>query len=132
MTVHLMIEREGDMAESVDDLNMLQRVQLLWSLLRDDRISIWLRRVGPLAILAYVISPIDLIPDFILGVGQVDDLGVVALGMFLLVRLITRFAPEAVVAEHVGRITGKPMWSEQGRRESEDETIETTGRVHRR
>ncbi|CAN5711597.1 hypothetical protein BH23CHL3_BH23CHL3_05030 [soil metagenome] len=69
MTVHLMIEREGDMAESVDDLNMLQRVQLLWSLLRDDRISIWLRRVGPLAILAYVISPIDLIPDFILGVG---------------------------------------------------------------
>jgi uncharacterized membrane protein YkvA (DUF1232 family) len=127
-----MIEREGDMAESVDDLNMLQRVQLLWSLLRDDRISIWLRRVGPMAILAYVISPIDLIPDFILGVGQVDDLGVVALGMFLLVRLITRFAPEVVVAEHVGRITGKPMWSAQGRHGPEDETIETTGRVHRR
>lgn len=120
------------MAESVDDLHMLQRVQLLWGLLRDDRISIWLRRVGPMAILAYVISPIDLIPDFILGVGQVDDLGVAAFGMILLLRLMTRFAPDAVVAEHVSRIIGAPSRPMHGARAREDETIETTGRVHRR
>lgn len=132
MTEFLMIESEDQMAESVDDLNMLQRAQLVWSLLRDDRISVWLRRVGPMAILAYVISPIDLIPDFILGVGQVDDVGVAAVGMILLLRLITRFAPEAVVAEHVARIEGKPWQPTDGTRAHDDETIETTGRVHRR
>lgn len=116
------------MSETVDELNIPQRIQLLWGLLRDDRISIWLRRVGPMAILAYIISPIDLIPDFILGVGQVDDLGVVAFGLILLLRLMTRLAPEAVVADHVGRITGKT----DAMRVPDDETIETTGRVHRR
>lgn len=132
MTVPLMIESEDEMSEPVEELNMLQRLQLLWSLLRDDRISIWLRRVGPMAILAYVISPIDLIPDFLLGAGQVDDLGVVAFGLILLLRLMTRLAPQAVVAEHVARITGKPLRQTESRRVDEDETIETTGRVHRR
>lgn len=120
------------MSQAIDDLNMLQRVQLLWGLLRDDRVSPLLRRVGPIAILAYVVSPIDVIPDVILGVGQVDDLGVLAVGFILLLRLLTRFASDAVVAEHVNRITGAPRQPRESGQASSDETIETTGRMRRR
>ena len=123
-----MSDGEGTMADSIDNLNMFQRVQLLWNLMRDDRVSPWLKRLGPMAILAYVISPIDLIPDFLLGAGQVDDLGVVAIGIILLLRLITRFAPDAVVGEHISRIVGDRQ-DARPRSTPDDESIETTGRV---
>src|SRR5665811_2131313 len=113
-----------DRTTSIDDLNMLQRAQLLWGLLRDDRISPWLRRLGPMAILAYVLSPIDLIPDFILGPGQVDDLGVIAVGMVLLLRLLARFAPDAILSEHLNRIVGGPKPPERDAARDTDETIE--------
>lgn len=40
--------------------------------------------------LAYAASPIDLIPDFIPVFGQLDDLVVVPLGLWLALRLIPR------------------------------------------
>jgi uncharacterized membrane protein YkvA (DUF1232 family) len=60
-------------------------------------------RVSPAAKLVlvagavYLILPTDLVPDFLIGVGQLDDLAVVlgALKLFL------RLCPEAVVAEHL-------------------------------
>jgi len=30
-----------------------------------------------------VISPIDIIPDFLIGPGQVDDLGVITVGLII-------------------------------------------------
>ena len=36
------------------------------------------------AALAYIISPIDLIPDYILGVGQIDDAAVLGLSLYFL------------------------------------------------
>ena len=45
------------------------------------------------AVLAYAVSPIDLIPDFIPVLGQLDDLVIVPLGIALVVRL-----------------TPKPLW----------------------
>ncbi|MDD2389610.1 MAG: DUF1232 domain-containing protein [Desulfobacterales bacterium] len=38
-----------------------------------------------LAIL-YIINPLDLIPDYLLGIGQIDDAAVMALCLFLLDR----------------------------------------------
>ena len=46
-----------------------------------------------IAVLAYVLSPIDLIPDFIPLLGQLDDLVIVPLGIAL-----------------VARLTPKPLW----------------------
>jgi uncharacterized membrane protein YkvA (DUF1232 family) len=34
--------------------------------------------------LAYIISPIDLIPDYIIGLGQVDDAAVLGLALYFL------------------------------------------------
>jgi uncharacterized membrane protein YkvA (DUF1232 family) len=123
------------MSGNVESLNLLQRARLLWGLMRDDRVASWVKRLGPAAIIAYVLSPIDLIPDFLVGPGQVDDLGALALGLVLMVRLVVRFAPQDVVAEHVARITG--VWANAhdsagraaGPTGPTGPTIDTSGRV---
>ncbi len=70
--------------------------QLVWRLLQDDRVPTPLKVAIPLGVAAYVIMPLDLIPDFIPLLGQLDDLGVVLLGMTLLINM----APREVVNEH--------------------------------
>ena len=56
---------------------------------------------------AYALSPIDLIPDFIPVVGYLDDLILLPLGVALVVRLV----PSVVWAESVARaeeVAGRP------------------------
>ena len=52
------------------------------------------------AILAYVILPTDLLPDFFIGVGQLDDLAVILCGL----KVFLRLCPQDVVQEHLKRI----------------------------
>ena len=61
---------------------------------RDPRVP-WYARVMALGIAAYVLSPIDLIPDFIPVLGHLDDLVLVP----LLVVLVIRMIPREVLAE---------------------------------
>ncbi|MCM8738786.1 YkvA family protein [Azospirillum sp. A1-3] len=62
---------------------------------RDPRTP-WPVRLLAMAVAAYALSPIDLIPDFIPVLGYLDDLLIVPLGLLLVVRLIS---PE-LLAEH--------------------------------
>ena len=55
----------------------------------------WYARVLALAVIAYALSPIDLIPDFIPVLGYLDDLILVPAGIALVIRLI----PAEVMAE---------------------------------
>lgn len=48
-------------------------IKLLIRLLRDPRVP-FRRKVFVAAVLLYVVSPIDLIPDFIVGFGKLDDI----------------------------------------------------------
>jgi len=75
-------------------------LKLFWRLLLDGRVPPRLK-LPLILLLFYVFSPIDLIPDFLLGLGQVDDLVVVFLGLQLFVRL----CPPEVVREHVQAIS---------------------------
>jgi uncharacterized membrane protein YkvA (DUF1232 family) len=70
-------------------------VRLLVGTLRDSRVSM-IDRALVLAAIAYVISPLDLIPDFIPFLGQVDDVFLIALA---LTRLFEQ-APRGVILEH--------------------------------
>ena len=56
-------------------------------------------KVVAFCVLAYAISPIDLIPDFIPVLGQLDDLILVPLGIALAVKLTPRALWEARLAE---------------------------------
>jgi uncharacterized membrane protein YkvA (DUF1232 family) len=49
-----------------------------------------------MAVAAYALSPIDLIPDFIPVLGQLDDVIIVPLGIWLVFRMI----PPDVLDEH--------------------------------
>ena len=61
---------------------------------RDPRVP-WYARVVAAGVVAYAISPIDLIPDFIPVLGLLDDLILVPLGIVLALRMI----PPEVMAE---------------------------------
>src|ERR1700761_4649874 len=55
----------------------------------------WFAKALAVAVAAYALSPIDLIPDFIPVLGYVDDLIIVPLGIWLVIRLI----PDDVMAD---------------------------------
>lgn len=61
---------------------------------RDPRTP-WNAKVFAGGVVAYALSPIDLIPDFIPVFGYVDDLILIPLGIALAVRMI----PKAVLAD---------------------------------
>jgi len=56
----------------------------------------WYAKVLAVAVAAYALSPIDLIPDFIPVIGYLDDLVILPLGIWLVVSLI----PDNVMVEY--------------------------------
>ncbi|MEO6033550.1 MAG: YkvA family protein [Burkholderiaceae bacterium] len=62
------------------------------------------------AVLAYALSPIDLIPDFIPVLGQLDDLIIVPLGVALVVRLTPKPLWEALLREAEVSVQKLPRW----------------------
>jgi uncharacterized membrane protein YkvA (DUF1232 family)/ribosomal protein S18 acetylase RimI-like enzyme len=56
---------------------------------RDPRTP-WLAKLLVAAIVAYALSPIDLVPDFIPVLGQLDDLVLLPIGIALAVRMVPR------------------------------------------
>ncbi len=91
-------------AEVLLEAGMRQRLSLAWGLLRDPRVAPGVKMIAPALAILYVLSPIDLIPDLLLGLGQIDDLGVLAVVVMVLTRLLPRLAPPDVLAEHMRRI----------------------------
>ncbi|HEX8216181.1 MAG TPA: YkvA family protein [Allosphingosinicella sp.] len=66
-----------------------------WLAARDPRCP-WYARAFGIAVTAYALSPIDLIPDFIPILGLVDDALLIPLGVWLFVRML----PAGLFAEH--------------------------------
>ena len=83
-------------------LHLPSFARLNWRLFRDRRVS-KLAKAVLIASLVYLVSPFDLLPDFLLPVGQVDDLAIVLSGLWTFVRL----CPPEVVREKVREISGR-------------------------
>jgi uncharacterized membrane protein YkvA (DUF1232 family) len=95
------IRAPKDLAEVVDLIRRLPTyIRLVWALLRDGRVpaqqKLILAGIG-----AYLFFPIDLIPDFVPVLGQLDDLAVVLLGLDFFIRS----APTDIVEEHLAKIS---------------------------
>jgi uncharacterized membrane protein YkvA (DUF1232 family) len=87
----------GDVVELIRRLPTYMR--LVWALLRDSRVPGGQKLILA-GIVGYLVLPIDLIPDFVPVLGQLDDIAVVLLGLDLFIRS----APQDVVDEHLSRI----------------------------
>ena len=74
---------------------LISSIRLVWKLLTDSRVPFWIRIALPLALI-YVISPIDILPEFIPVMGRVDDIIAVVAGIMILLKL----APKKVVNQH--------------------------------
>jgi len=78
-------------------LNLPKFIKLYYRLFQDSRVPFHLKLVLTLALI-YVISPIDLIPDFLLPfIGYIDDLIILSAAL----RYFLRNCPTEVVQEHV-------------------------------
>ena len=90
-----------DVAEVVDLVRRLPMyIRLIWALLRDRRVPV-AQKLILAGIVGYLVLPIDLIPDFVPVLGQLDDLAVVLLGLDLFIRS----APSDIVEEHLAKIS---------------------------
>ena len=87
---------------------MWKRLAVLWSVVRGDARALWLALRHPLSpgwlkpaallLVIYVLSPIDLVPEFIPFLGVMDDIVLVPLA----IRFLLRRLPGAVRAD-IGR-----------------------------
>ena len=82
---------------------LVKNARLTWRLLTDGRVSPGLKAI-PVATLLYVLSPIDLFPDVILGLGQLDDIGAILLGLMLFIKM----CPPEVVRQHLQALVPGP------------------------
>ena len=64
-----------------------REVMALWFACRDPRTP-WYARVLAMLIVAYALSPIDLIPDFIPVLGYLDELILLPVGIYLVLKLV--------------------------------------------
>ncbi len=83
---------------------LARNAQLVWRLLHDQRVPVWMKAIIP-ATLLYIISPVDLLPDVALGVGQLDDLAILLLGVKSFLSMVS---PE-IVKEHLADIIGESV-----------------------
>ena len=67
--------------------NIETDIYALYKAYRDPRVP-WYVKLIILFLLGYFISPIDLIPDFIPVVGYIDDILIISLTIYLIIKLI--------------------------------------------
>lgn len=82
--------------------DFLMRVKLIWSLMKDGRISPFLKAIPVLGVL-YLIMPIDFVSEIALPlVGELDDAAVLWLTNYVFIEL----CPPELVMQHVKALTG--------------------------
>jgi uncharacterized membrane protein YkvA (DUF1232 family) len=92
--------RKTPLVDGVNTLSWPSKARLTWRLIRDSRVPFWARGLAIVPAL-YLLSPIDLLPDFIPFAGRLDDALVFAFVSDLMLRVV----PDDVMREHVASLT---------------------------
>lgn len=90
--------------------SLIDHLRLAWRLLRDRRVPIYLKALPVLAV-AYLIFPLDIVPDLLPVLGQLDDLAALAVGLEAFIAL----CPPDVVAHIRAELRGEAPHSADGR-----------------
>ena len=85
--------------------DLIRQLRLAWRLMFDQRVPLWVKTIVP-ASLIYLISPVDFVPDVALGLGQLDDLAVLVIGIKMFIEL----CPPQIVREHMQELLGESNW----------------------
>ena len=88
----------------IDTATLWRYLTALWLLLKDSRTP-WLAKLVAGLVVAYALTPIDLIPDFIPIIGLLDDLILIPLGVMLAIRLV----PELLWQEMLQSADAQPL-----------------------
>ena len=97
----------GWLARAKDWARSIKRdVIALWYAARDPRVPWYAKAVAAFAV-AYALSPIDLIPDFVPILGYADDLVILPLAIMLAVKLIPTALMEEF-RERASALSSKP------------------------
>jgi uncharacterized membrane protein YkvA (DUF1232 family) len=88
--------------------DILIKIRLTFELLKDSRVSTWLKAI-PVISLLYLIVPLDLL------IGPIDD----ALVLYLCMDFFIDLSPRDVVNEHLTRLQGRPV-----QQKKDDEVID--------
>lgn len=89
---------------------LLLNGQIAWRLYTDPRVSMLLKVAVPVVTLLYVIMPIDLLPDFIPFIGQLDEVAIALLA----IRAFVALAPSDIVAEYRNSTKGSSGGKQAG------------------
>ena len=92
------MSRWGKLLRRANAARLATNLLALWKLFRHPETP-WLAKLVAVLVLAYALSPIDLIPDFIPVLGLLDDVILLPLGIALAVKLTPRHLWLARVAE---------------------------------
>ena len=86
-------------------MKLFNSFRIAWRLMWDSQVPL-AAKIVPLLTILYILSPIDLIPDFIVGLGQLDDLAILLLGVQLFIAVSPKDVVERIRAEIEGRPPG--------------------------
>ena len=101
-----MVVRLRQLAQSLK-----QETYTLYLAYQDPRTP-WYAKVSAALVVAYALSPVDLIPDFIPFFGYLDDLLIIPLGIFLAIKLIPQ---EVIDKARFDAQTSSTFWKEKSR-----------------
>ena len=85
-------------------LPLAHRFRLAWRLGVSPRVP-WRARLPLLALLLYLAMPLDIVPDFIPVLGQLDDVLIAGLAVWWFLRV----CPPEVALDEVGRLEATPL-----------------------
>lgn len=108
---------KGKTADASVLFEVWRSMQLVWRLMLDPRVPALPKLIVPLVAL-YVLSPLDLVPDVLLVLGQLDDIALLFFGTKLFINL----CPPDVVMEHRHALGG-------GREVTSDDYVDGSYRV---
>ena len=89
---------------SFDSLSGPARFRVTIRIMRDPRVGSWMKWVVPIVTILYIVSPVNVIPDFQLVTGELDDLLIAALAMAAMMKIVPLITPRAIVDEHINAL----------------------------